>query len=83
MKYFQTDDRDDYFASMHKEKKQRKYFTLKKDGVVIQQFQQSYCLTGFLKTLRTDESQRISKHDDLVEVCKTFGFELSVEETRR
>lgn len=51
--YFQTDDRDDFFESLSKNKKERKkdLFTIQYDGTIILKDVRSYKGVTFTKTL--------------------------------
>ena len=81
MKYLQTDDRDDYFDSLkNKFQKPRKYYTLRKNGDLVQQFKQAYHVRGYLKTLGAVGVERITKRDNLYHKVELFGLKLTREE---
>jgi hypothetical protein len=81
MKYFQTDDRDDYFASLDSKNKPPKHYVLRKDGVVLIVCKELWRLKVFLKTQSPNPIDFHMK--SVYDICDKMGMKLSKERKPR
>ncbi len=75
MKYFQTDDLDDYFASLSKDKKPRTkvFYNITKDDLMIHKSIPNYKCLSFTKTL-IDKTRKQLKNNKWMQELINLGY---------
>ncbi len=78
MKYFQTDDRDDYFASLSKDKKTRVkvFYDISKNDLVIHKSIPNYKCLSFTKTL-IDKTRKQLKNNKWMQELINLGYTIT------
>ena len=79
MKYFQTDDRDDYFASLSKEKKTRvkATYNITKDGMLFFLSAKGYNGITFTKTLCSLTRKQLA-NNNWIKVLEEKGYKVTL-----
>lgn len=79
MKYFQTDDRDDYFASLSKDKKPRvkATYNITKDGMLFFLSIKGYKGITFTKTL-CDLTRKQLANNNWIKVLEEKGYKVTL-----
>lgn len=79
MKYFQTDDRDDYFASLSKEKKPRikaTYSVFRDENIILKKIR-GYNGITFTKTL-CDLTRKELSNNNWIKVLEQKGYKVKL-----
>ncbi len=76
--YFQTDDRDDYFASLSKDKKPKvkPFYDIAKDGMIIHKSIPNYKCLSFTKTL-VDKTRKQLQNNKWMQYLIELGYSIN------